>query len=68
MLLYFDQPIPCTTPLGDGYLLYVSSNGIFENDEFTVTMTEDGSVKHFTSEQIKIWRNETYGIKKKTNG
>ena len=36
MLLHFDQPIPCTTPLGNGYILYVRSNGMLENDEFTI--------------------------------
>lgn len=64
MIHEFKNPIPCVTPLGDGYVWYVRSNGFLENDEFTVILTDDGSVRHFNSEQIKIWRNETYGISK----
>ena len=65
MLLHFDQPIPCTTPLGNGYILYVRSNGMLENDEFTVVLMEDGGIKHFTSDQVKVWTNSTYGINRK---
>jgi hypothetical protein len=67
MIHEFTNPIPCTTPQGDGYIWYVRSNGQWENDEFTVILTHDGSVMHFTSSQIKIWHNETYGIKKHIN-
>lgn len=61
----FDQPIPITTELGDGYILYVKSNGIFENDEFTCVLNSTGEIKHFLSSQIKVWSNSTYGINKK---
>lgn len=60
-----DQPIPCVTELGDGVILYITSNGFLENDELTVVLLEDGSIKHFTTAQVKIWCNQTYGIKKK---
>jgi hypothetical protein len=56
--------IPCVTPLGGAYVLYIKCNGFLENDEFTCVLTEDGSVRHFTSDQIKVWHNETYKIKK----
>lgn len=62
-----DIPIPCVTELGDGLILYIKSNGFLENDEVTVVLLEDGSVKHFTTAQIKIFHNETYSIKKKNN-
>lgn len=62
-----DIPIPCVTELGDGLILYIKSNGFLENDEVTVVLLEDGSVKHFTTAQIKIYHNETYSIKKKAN-
>lgn len=61
----FNNPIPVVTPLGDGYAIYVKSNGILENDEWCVTLCEGGRVYHFLSDQIKIFHNETYGIKKK---
>jgi hypothetical protein len=44
--------------------LYVKSNGYLEEDEFTCVMQKDGSIKHFTSSQIKIWKNATYKIEK----
>jgi hypothetical protein len=56
--------VPCVTPLGDGYVWYIKTNGFLENDEVAVILSKDGSVRHFTTDQIKIWRNETYGIKK----
>lgn len=61
----FDQPIPVTTDLGDGYMLYVKSNGMFENDEFTCVLNDTGEIRHFLSSQIKVWSNATYGINKK---
>lgn len=65
MIHEFKNPIPCTTPLGDAYVWYVKSNGMLENDEFTCILMDGGAVKHFTSEQINIWHNETYQIFKK---
>lgn len=58
---------PCTTPLGDGYVWYVKSNGYLENDEVAVILCDGGKVKHFNTSQIRIWHNETYGIKKALN-
>jgi len=60
----FDIPVPIVSPLGSGYILYVKSNGYLEEDEFTCVMQKDGSIKHFTSSQIKIWKNATYKIEK----
>ena len=59
-----NHPTPCVTPLGDGYVWYIKSNGFLENDEITVILCNSGEVKHFTTDQIKIWHNETYKIKK----
>lgn len=59
------KPIACTTPLGEGYIWYIKDNGMYENDEFTVVLLDGGAVRHFTSDQIKIWSNDTYTIKKK---
>ena len=60
----FNKPIPVGTSLGDGYCIYVKSNGMFEDDEWCVCLNTDGQVRHFVSSQIRIWHNETYGIKK----
>ena len=59
------NPIPVITPLGDGYILYIRSNGFLENDEVSVVLLDGGDIKHFDITQVKVWNNETYGIKKK---
>lgn len=58
------KPVPCTTPLGDGYIFYITENGWLESDELTVILTKDGSIRHFSTEQVRIWYNATYGISK----
>ena len=65
MITFCPSPIPCKSPLGDGYIIYIKDNGMFENDEATVVLLEDGSIKHFDLTTINVWHNETYGIKKK---
>lgn len=59
------NPIPVVTPLGNGYVVYIKSNGLWENDEVTVAMCEDGQWRHFNTGDIKAWNNQTYGINKK---
>lgn len=65
MISWPPYPIPCTTPLGDGYVLYITPNNFLENDEVTCVLNDGGIIKHFTTAHIKIWHNETYEIKKK---
>lgn len=60
------KPVPCTTPLGDGYVWYIKDNAMFENDEVAVVLCASGEIKHFTTDKVKIWHNETYDIKKQT--
>ena len=67
MIHEFTHPMPVVTPLGEGYALYVVHNGMLENDEWTVAMCGDGQVRHFTSAQIKVHVNSTYGIGKVMN-
>lgn len=59
-----NKPIACTTSLGDGYIWYITDGGMWENDIYTIVMSDGGDVKHFTSDQVKIWHNETFRIKK----
>ena len=63
-MLELTKPVSCTTPIGDGIVWYITPNGFLENDEITVILFDGGVVRHFSSDQIKIWHNETYGIKK----
>jgi hypothetical protein len=64
MIYEFKTPIPVTTPMGDGYILYVRDGGTWENDIFAVVLTECGNIRHFRSDQINVWANATFGIKK----
>jgi len=68
MITFVDRPIPVITPLGDGYILYITASGFLENDEITVVLENGGEIKHFTSDQGRIWKNATYKIDEKTSG
>lgn len=61
-MIFCPSPIPVTTPLGDGYILYITPGGMLENDEITVVLSKGGEIRHFTSEQVRVWKNSTYGI------
>jgi hypothetical protein len=62
MIAFPHMVIPVTTPIGDGYILYITANGMYENDEITIVMTSNGQIRHFSSDQVKVWNNSTYGI------
>lgn len=61
------KPIPVKTPLGEGYVWYVTSNGILENDEYTVILKQDGTIRHFKTDQIHVIMNSTYCINDGSN-
>ncbi len=61
MIYEFKNPIPVVTPLGDGYAIYVRDGGTFENDVWCVALATS-EVKHFRTDQIKIWNNATFDI------
>lgn len=63
-MLEFKQPIPVITPFGDGYAVYVSNSGTWENDVWVVALCDGGQVHHFMASDIKIYANATFGIKK----
>ena len=58
------KPVPCTTPLGDGYIWYIKDCGYLACDEYAVILCDGGFVRHFTSDQVKIYANDTYKITK----
>ena len=64
MIHEFVNPIPVVTPMGDGYAIYVRDGGTFENDVWCIAL-EDSTIKHFRTDQIKIWKNATFDIKDK---
>lgn len=66
MIHEFKNPIPVTTPSGDGYVWYVSDSGMHENDVYTVILKQGGRVIHCTSKQIRVNCNSTFDINKDT--
>lgn len=63
MMLEFKQPIPVITELGEGYAIYATYAGIFENDIWTVVLENGGKILHFRSDQVKMYKNSTFDIK-----
>lgn len=64
-MLEFKQPIPVIVEENkEGYAIYVSNSGMFENDIWCIVLSDGGIVKHYRSDQIKIHFNGTFNIKK----
>lgn len=67
-MLEFRNPIPVVVENNkDGYAIYVTNGGSFENDIWCVVLCEGGDVRHYLSNQIKIHINATLDIKKLNN-
>lgn len=67
MIYEFRNPIPVTTPLGDGLLMYVRDGGTFCNDIFAVVLERDGVIRHMRTDQFSVLRNDTFDIKNQNN-
>lgn len=64
-MLEFRKPIPVVVEGNkDGYAIYVSDSGTFENDIWCVVHCDGGIVRHYNTSQIRIFHNETFDIKK----
>lgn len=59
--LELENPIEVTTPHGEGLCIIVADYGVHLNTCWVVILT-DGSIKHYTSEQIKVARNYTFNL------
>jgi hypothetical protein len=65
MMLEFKKPIPVIVEDNkEGYALYVTDSGMFENDIWCIVLCETGFVRHYRTDQIKIHQNLTFDIKK----
>lgn len=62
MMLEFKNPLPVVTPLGNGYAIYVTNSGTFENDIWCVALEQGGTIMHFRTDQLKIYKNATFDI------
>jgi hypothetical protein len=62
-MLEFKNPIPVIVEKDkEGYAIYVSNSGTFENDIWCVVHCDGGHVRHYRSDQIKIHYNATFSI------
>ena len=61
----FQQFIPVTTELGDGYLLLFVNPGPYSNGMYAVVLCT-GEIKWFTDAQFYVVRNDTTQIYPKT--
>jgi len=66
-MMEFKQPIPVILPDGsEGYAIYVTNSGMYENDVWTVVHCDKGIIRHYATDQLRIHHNATFGIKKET--
>jgi hypothetical protein len=64
----FAKPIPVVVEDGkEGFALYVESSGMFENDVWCVVHCEGGVVRHYASDQVRVYLNATFGIRREGN-
>ena len=67
-MLEFHNPLPVIVEESkEGYAIYVTNSGTFENDIWCVVHCEGGIVRHYRSDQIKIHFNSTFDINKLYN-
>lgn len=65
MIIQLNSEIWVETPLGDGLAIIVIDYGIGHNTYWVVSLSEDGQVKHFDSNYIRLKINHTYNINTK---
>jgi len=64
-MMQFKTPIPVIVEENkEGYAIYVSNSGTFENDIWCIVHCNTGIVRHYRSDQIKIHENGTFDIVK----
>ena len=64
-MLEFKNPIPVIVEENkEGYAIYVSNGGTFENDIWCVVLCNGGIDRHYRSDQIFIHHNATLDLKK----
>lgn len=64
-MLEFRNPIPVIVEGNkEGYAIYVTNGGTFENDIWCVALCEGGIVRHYRSDQIRMHHNTTLDLTK----
>lgn len=65
MIHEFRRPLPVVIEgTREGYALYVESSGMWENDTWCVVLCDGGIVRHYTTSQIRVHLNATFGIRR----
>ena len=65
MIHEFRRPLPVVIEgTREGYALYVESSGMWENDTWCVVLCDGGIVRHYTTSQIRVHFNATFGIRR----
>jgi hypothetical protein len=63
MVHEFNKPIPVIVEENkEGYAIYLETSGTFENDIWCVVLCDGGVVRHYRTDQIKIYNNLTFDI------
>lgn len=65
-MLEFNNPIPVIIKENgkEGMAIYATSGGTFENDLWTIVLCDGGDIITVRVDQIKIYSNTTFDIKK----
>ena len=50
----------------EGYAIYATNGGQFENDIWCVVHCSSGIIRHYRTDQIRIHKNSTFNIVKET--
>lgn len=63
MIHEFNNPIPVIVEDDkEGYAIYVRDGGSFENDIWCVALCDGGIVRHYRSDQIRMYQNATLDL------
>ena len=52
MIHEFRNPIPVSTDIGYGWLMYVRDGGTWSNDIFAVVLEKDGVIRHMLNLEV----------------
>jgi len=64
-MLEFKNPIPVIVEGNkEGYAIYVTNGGTFENDIWCVVLCNSGIIRHYRTDQILMHYNATFDIKR----
>jgi hypothetical protein len=64
-MMQFKTPIPVVLAHNSdqtGYAIYVTNGGTWENDIWCVVLCDSGIIRHYRSDQLKIYHNATFEV------